>query len=75
MPGPIIAQAAVPVLAGDTEETLAARVLRQEHVIYPLALQLVASGRVHLQHGRVELEADWDEDAALVSPHAACRRE
>ena len=74
--GPIIAQAAVPVLASDdTEETLAARVLRQEHVIYPLALQLVASGRVHLQHGRVELEADWDEDAALVSPRAACRRE
>ena len=69
--GPIIAQAAVPVLPDDTEETLAARVLRQEHVIYPLALQLVASGRVQLQHGRVELEADWDEDAALVSPRAA----
>ena len=73
--GPIIAQAAVPVLPATREETLAARVLRQEHVIYPLALQLVASGRVQLQHGRVELEADWDEDAALVSPHAACRRE
>ena len=73
--GPIIAQAAVPVLAADTEGTLAARVLRQEHVIYPLALQLVASGRVYLQHGRVELEADWDEEAALVSPRAACRRE
>ncbi|MFL5198235.1 MAG: phosphoribosylglycinamide formyltransferase [Microvirga sp.] len=73
--GPIIAQAAVPVLASDTEETLAARVLRQEHVIYPLALQLVASGRVRLQHGRVELEADWDEEAALVSPRAAYGKE
>ncbi|MBN9560122.1 MAG: phosphoribosylglycinamide formyltransferase [Alphaproteobacteria bacterium] len=43
--GPILAQAAVPVLAGDTEETLAARVLIQEHVIYPLALRLQAEGR------------------------------
>jgi phosphoribosylglycinamide formyltransferase 1 len=43
--GPILAQAAVPVLAGDTEETLAARVLAQEHVIYPLALRLLAEGR------------------------------
>jgi phosphoribosylglycinamide formyltransferase 1 len=73
--GPIVAQGAVPVLPSDTEETLAARVLRQEHVIYPLALQLVASGRVRLQHGRVELEADWDDEAALISPRAACRRE
>jgi phosphoribosylglycinamide formyltransferase 1 len=42
--GPIIAQAAVPVLAGDTEATLAARVLEVEHRIYPLALRLVAGG-------------------------------
>jgi phosphoribosylglycinamide formyltransferase 1 len=42
--GPIIAQAAVPVLAGDTEETLAARVLAQEHVLYPLALNAAAGG-------------------------------
>ncbi len=40
--GPILAQAAVPVLPGDTEDTLAARVLTQEHVIYPLALRLFA---------------------------------
>ena len=44
--GPIIAQGAVPVLAGDTEATLAARVLEVEHRIYPLALRLVAEGRV-----------------------------
>lgn len=40
--GPILAQAAVPVLPGDTEDTLAARVLAQEHIIYPLALRLFA---------------------------------
>ena len=43
--GPILAQAAVPVLPGDTEDTLAARVLRQEHAIYPAALAAVAAGR------------------------------
>ena len=42
--GPIIAQAAVPVLQGDTEDTLAARILQAEHKLYPLALRLVASG-------------------------------
>ena len=42
--GPILAQAAVPVLADDTEETLAARVLVQEHAIYPEALRLFALG-------------------------------
>ena len=44
--GPILAQAAVPVLPGDTEDTLAARVLRQEHVIYPVALAAFADGVV-----------------------------
>jgi folate-dependent phosphoribosylglycinamide formyltransferase PurN len=43
--GPILAQAAVPVLPGDTEDMLAARVLRQEHAIYPAALASVASGQ------------------------------
>jgi len=42
--GPILAQAAVPVLPGDTEDTLAARVLRQEHNLYPAALAAVARG-------------------------------
>jgi phosphoribosylglycinamide formyltransferase 1 len=46
--GPIITQASVPVLDGDTEETLAARVLSVEHRIYPQALRLVAEGRVAL---------------------------
>jgi len=43
--GPILAQAAVPVLPGDTEDTLAARVLVQEHILYPLALRLFALGQ------------------------------
>jgi phosphoribosylglycinamide formyltransferase-1 len=43
--GPIVAQAEIPVVPGDTEATLAARVLAQEHLLYPRALALVASGR------------------------------
>ncbi|HEV2955033.1 MAG TPA: phosphoribosylglycinamide formyltransferase [Xanthobacteraceae bacterium] len=44
--GPVVLQEAVPILAGDTEETLAARVLEVEHRIYPQALKLMAQGRV-----------------------------
>jgi len=50
--GPILAQAAVPILAGDTADSLAARVLTQEHRIYPLALRMVAEGRVRVEDGR-----------------------
>lgn len=46
--GPIVAQAKVPVLAGDTPETLAARVLEAEHALYPEALRLVAEGNARL---------------------------
>ena len=46
--GPIIAQGTVPVLAGDSPDTLGARVLEQEHIIYPRALAMVASGAVTL---------------------------
>ena len=46
--GPIIIQAVVPVLPGDTAETLAARILAQEHRIYPRAIQLIADGRVRV---------------------------
>jgi len=49
--GPIVVQEAVPVLEGDTEETLAARVLEVEHRIYPQALRLVAEGRASLAAG------------------------
>lgn len=51
--GPIIAQAAVPVLDDDTPETLAARVLEQEHLIYPQALALIASGHYRIKGNRV----------------------
>jgi phosphoribosylglycinamide formyltransferase-1 len=47
--GPIVLQASVPVIAGDTEETLAARVLEVEHRIYPRALRMVAEGAVKLE--------------------------
>lgn len=50
--GPIVAQAAVPVLDGDTEAALAARVLDIEHRIYPEALRLLALGRVSVASGR-----------------------
>ena len=53
--GPIVAQAAVPVLDGDTPETLAARILVAEHQLYPHALALVASGRAILQGNLVRL--------------------
>jgi phosphoribosylglycinamide formyltransferase-1 len=46
--GPTILQAKVPVLPGDTEETLAARVLEQEHKLYPQALRLVAEGKAKI---------------------------
>lgn len=71
--GPIVAQAAVPVRPSDTDDTLSARVLAQEHALYPLGLALVASGRARLQEGRVALDGDWDEAAVLVSPSPASR--
>jgi phosphoribosylglycinamide formyltransferase 1 len=66
--GPIVAQAAVPVLPGDDEATLAARVLAQEHVIYPRALRLVCEGRARLAEGRVLLDVTPpDGQAALIA--------
>ena len=53
--GPIILQAAVPVLDGDTEETLGARVLEQEHVIYPQAIQLYCEGRLQVDGRQVRI--------------------
>jgi phosphoribosylglycinamide formyltransferase 1 len=50
--GPIVVQEAVPILPGDDEPALAARVLAAEHRIYPLALKLVAEGRVTVEGGR-----------------------
>ena len=70
--GPIIAQAAVPVLIGDTAEALAARVLKAEHHLYPLALRMVAEGKARMEGGRtVFADLDLIEQtprSALSSP-------
>lgn len=67
--GPIIIQAAVPVLHHDTEKTLAARVLREEHRIYPQAIRWLCSGHVELgRDGRVALRNRKQAGHALISP-------
>ena len=66
--GPIIAQAAVPVCDGDTADTLAARVLAVEHRIYPLALRLVAEGRVRIVDERCVIDGTGSPDAVLIVP-------
>jgi phosphoribosylglycinamide formyltransferase-1 len=66
--GPIIAQAAVPVRDDDTEESLAARVLAAEHRIYPLALRLLAEGRLRVIDGRCHVDGAEAADAALIVP-------
>lgn len=54
--GPSVIQAKVPILTGDSAETLAKRVQRQEHVIYPLAVKWFAEGRLRLTEGKVHLD-------------------
>lgn len=66
--GPIVIQAAVPVMQGDTEDGLAARVLAQEHVVYPQAARWCLEGRVSLEGGRVRLAGEAGNDGALRSP-------
>jgi phosphoribosylglycinamide formyltransferase 1 len=66
--GPIVAQAAVPVLSGDSAQTLADRILTAEHRLYPLALQLVAGGRARLEGGRVVLQESFNSQECLISP-------
>jgi phosphoribosylglycinamide formyltransferase-1 len=64
--GPIIAQAAVPVLPDDTEDTLGARVLEQEHILYPAALALVAAGRVRVEEGRAVIDSPAAPSATVL---------
>jgi phosphoribosylglycinamide formyltransferase-1 len=68
--GPIVIQAAVPVLAGDDEATLAARVLEQEHIIYPTAVRWFLEGRLSLADGRVRLADEPAAAGALIAPRA-----
>ena len=66
--GPIIAQGAVAVRLGETETSLAARVLAVEHHVYPLALKLVAEGRVRVIDGRCLIDGVPVPDAAELVP-------
>lgn len=67
--GPIIAQAAVPILAGDTADTLSERLLAAEHKIYPMALRLVAGGRARVVGDRVIIDDEPEQPAApLIVP-------
>jgi phosphoribosylglycinamide formyltransferase 1 len=66
--GPVIAQGAVGVREDDTPETLAARVLAVEHRIYPMALGLVAAGRVRVEDGRCRIDGASAGDHILLAP-------
>lgn len=66
--GPVIIQAAIPVLDGDDEDALAARTLVQEHRIYPQAVRWFVEGRLHLENGCVRLAADLIDSTVLISP-------
>lgn len=66
--GPIVAQAAVPVMPEDDEESLAARVLAAEHRLYPLALGLIAEGRVRLEGERALVDGQRPALQGLLNP-------
>jgi phosphoribosylglycinamide formyltransferase 1 len=68
--GPILVQAAVAVRNDDDEAALAARVLGQEHRIYPLALKLLAEGRIRVENGRCLIDGVPVPDAAALVPSA-----
>ncbi|OFX09278.1 MAG: phosphoribosylglycinamide formyltransferase [Alphaproteobacteria bacterium RIFOXYD12_FULL_60_8] len=68
--GPIIAQAAVPVLPEDDPASLSKRVLEQEHRVYPLALKLLAEGRLTITEGAVRIKDAQVSPAALINPLA-----
>jgi len=66
--GPIILQAAVPVLDGDDEDALAARILEAEHRCYPLAVRLIAEGRIVLENEIVRVKDGRFAGAPLLNP-------
>lgn len=66
--GPIVIQAAVPVLPGDTTATLAARVLQEEHRIYPQAIRWFAEGRLAIRDGKVLLDGAQRPEQGLATP-------
>lgn len=70
--GAIVIQAAVPVLEADTEETLATRVLKQEHRIYPEAIRWLVSGRLKIESNRVCIGIPGMPMGTLISPEIPC---
>lgn len=68
--GPIIAQAAVPVLPGDDEDSLSARVLEAEHVLYPMAVRWLIEGRAEVQGNTVRLRDAAEGETGLLLPGA-----
>ena len=68
--GPIVVQAAVPVLPGDTEDQLVVRVLAEEHRIYPQAVRWFIEGKLKLEDGRVRIEDECRFPEAVISPLA-----
>ena len=66
--GPIVVQAAIQVLPDDTEQTLAARVLEQEHRIYPEAVRWFMEGRLKISEGAVEISSAAFDSSILYSP-------
>ncbi len=60
--GPVILQAEIPVKPGDTVQTLAERVLKEEHRIYPLAIRWLAEGRVKLHEGRIFFDGKYQAE-------------
>ncbi len=67
--GPIIVQSVVPVLEGDSEESLSERILKTEHIIYPLAIKLICEGRVKIEDNRCRV--DWkglSEEFHAINP-------
>jgi len=66
--GPIIIQAVVPVFPDDSEESLSARILKEEHRIYPKAIQLYSEGRLHVAGQRVSVDGLEKEEQVMVHP-------
>ena len=66
--GPIIVQAVVPVFIDDTEDTLAARILEQEHKIYPQAIQWFAEGRIKITNRQVQILNCMNVEKTLINP-------
>ena len=73
--GPIIAQAVVPILAEDTEDTLAARILEQEHQIYPQAIQWIADGSLKIEGRKVTIDTKQRPQQAMINPPLPCERQ